>query len=106
MPSEIRVGVLNGSTQAGQAAELADILSLLGYKVTRVADAHRSDYASSQVIDHMNNQKAAMTFEKYLGKVEYLGKPEDATTRSEDMTIIIGSDWQAWKEKQKEHNPH
>lgn len=104
MPSEIRVGILNGSNKEGQATELADTLTKRGYKVMRVEDADKNDYNSSRVIDHINDQKTALSFNEFLGDAEYVVATDAYQPANEDITIIIGNDWQFWKNKIKETN--
>lgn len=104
MPSEIHVGILNGSKKEGQAIELADELSKRGYKIMRVSDADRKDYMASRIIDHINDPKTAMTFKEFLGDVEYVSPNETEPIKDEEFTIIIGNDWEFWKERIKENN--
>jgi polyisoprenyl-teichoic acid--peptidoglycan teichoic acid transferase len=104
-PSEVRVGVLNGTATHGLATQVADTLTKRGYKVTRIADADRNDYNSTQVIDHMNDRKLATSFEEFVGPMEYVGGDAAKPQSEEDITIIVGSNWLEWKAAQKKQNP-
>jgi polyisoprenyl-teichoic acid--peptidoglycan teichoic acid transferase len=103
-PSEVKVGVLNGSGTEGQAIELADILSKRGYKVIRVANADRKDYASTQIIDNLNDPKLINSFEEFIGPMEYVNNQDGTKENGEDITIIIGDNWKIWKDNKKKEN--
>lgn len=97
-PSQIRVGILNGSGIEGSAIKLADILGKKGYKIIRVADADRKDYACTKLIDHLNDRKLASTLDDFAGPNEYVSDEEKKDGQDEDFTIIIGRNWAAWQE--------
>jgi polyisoprenyl-teichoic acid--peptidoglycan teichoic acid transferase len=103
-PSEVKVGVLNGSGTEGQAIELADILSKRGYKVTRVADADRKDYISTKIYDNLDDPKLITSFEEFVGPVEYINNQDGTRENDEDITIIIGDNWKTWKDTKKKEN--
>ncbi len=104
-PAEVRVGVLNGTSKEGMATQLADILTKRGYKVTRIADADRSDYTCSQVIDRLNDRKLVNSLEEFIGPNEYVGGEAAKPDSEEDITIVIGNNWLDWKENQKKQEP-
>jgi len=104
-PSEVRVGVLNGTSKEGLATRLADTLTKRGYTVTRIADADRSDYTCSRVIDRLNDRKLVNNLEEFIGPNEYVGGDAAKPDSEEDITIVIGSNWLDWKENQKKLEP-
>jgi len=106
-PADLKIGVLNGSGIEGQAVEVADTLEKSGYKIIRVADADRRDYAYTRVIDHINDPKLATSMEQFVGPNEYVGDDEGKKENDEDITIIVGKNFRQWKDaiKQSQATP-
>ncbi|MDQ7823753.1 MAG: LCP family protein [Candidatus Eremiobacteraeota bacterium] len=103
-PSDIRIGVLNGSSTEGLATELAKIIEHRGFKVVRISDADRNDYDSTRIICHMKDRKIAESLEEFLGPIEYEENTENPEGADEDFTIIIGNNWKSWKASREEKN--
>jgi len=101
-PADLKIGVLNGSGIEGQAIEVADMLEKSGYKIIRVADADRRDYACTKVIDHIHDPKLANSMEQFVGPSEYVGDDEGKKENDEDITIIVGQNFRQWKDTRKQ----
>lgn len=99
IPSQIKIGVLNGSKTEGLAGQLADILESRGYTVTRVADADRYDYEKTIVVEYGNNPELHRTFSEILGFTDLRHGTTDENSYNEDFTVVIGNNWLAWREE-------
>ncbi|MHC9538191.1 MAG: LCP family protein [Vulcanimicrobiota bacterium] len=102
-PADLKIGVLNGSDIEGQAIEVADTLEKSGYKITRVADADRSDYTYTKIIDHIHDPRLANSMEQFVGPLEYVGDDEEKKENDEDITIIVGKNFRQWKDTRKQN---
>jgi LCP family protein required for cell wall assembly len=87
-PSRIHVRVLNGSGIAGQARKAADELTAMGFIVTDVGTAKRSDYAQTTVLYDPNFDQSART----LAAAANAGVSR-ATGTGHVLTLVIGTDW-------------
>ncbi|MCL5774039.1 MAG: LCP family protein, partial [Firmicutes bacterium] len=67
LPSEIKIEVLNGSKIPGLAGKCAERLRVLGYQITNVANASRSDYISTIVIEHKTSGAATDMMKNLMG---------------------------------------
>jgi len=87
-PSKIHVRVLNGSGVSGQARKAADQLTAMGFIVTDVGTAKRSDYTQTTVIYDPNFDQSARTLEAAANATD-----NRATGSGHVLTLVIGSDW-------------
>ena len=87
-PEDIRVEVLNGSGTPGQASKAADQLRKLGFVVTSVANADRSDYAATTVVHDPRYDESARTL-AFASKASAV--LDDGSGRT--LTLIVGKDW-------------
>ncbi|MBO4404983.1 MAG: LCP family protein [Treponema sp.] len=90
------IEVLNGTTLNRLAGETGERLKSAGYDVLHVANADRSDYEKTVIIDHIGNPKAA---EVLGGFINCSNIQEEKTAADEadpdsvskyDFTIILG----------------
>ena len=87
-PADITVEVLNGSGIPGRATEAAEALEAAGFTVSRVADADRSDYATTEIRHDAASIDAARTVLAALAGSTGVADPAAAT-----ITIVIGADY-------------
>lgn len=112
LPSEIKIEVLNGSNVPGLAGKCAERLRALGYQITNVANADRTDYISTIVIEHKTSGAATDMMKNLLGNFQIevaSSTPTQAATAvspsstaspavagtpaaEPDITIILGAD--------------
>ncbi|MEW6282159.1 MAG: LCP family protein [Candidatus Eremiobacterota bacterium] len=85
--SDVRLEVLNGSGQDGAAGRTADRLERAGFHVVRVADADRSDYSRSRVVDRLGSQRARTSIRRVLPEAEFQSAPSSDEV---DLTVIVG----------------
>lgn len=87
-PEEITVTVLNGSGVPGRAREVADALSAQGFTVVSVADADRSDYATSEVRFDSGSAEASRTVLAALP-----GSTGVESVGATSLTIVVGANY-------------
>ncbi|TMQ60672.1 MAG: LytR family transcriptional regulator [Candidatus Eisenbacteria bacterium] len=90
----IRIQLWNGSGRAGLAAELASYLRDGGFDVLEVANADRSDYRATLVVNRGDNPDPARVVAEYLGTshvIQQVGSQEMI-----DVTVIVGRDARRW----------
>ncbi|MBP5250988.1 MAG: LCP family protein [Treponema sp.] len=91
--------VLNGTGQRLLAGRTAEKLKSAGYEVPHVADADRSDYEQTVIIDHIDNDDAAKVLCNFLHcsnviKEELSSQTDDEQApKKYDFTIILGMDF-------------
>jgi LCP family protein required for cell wall assembly len=85
-----RVEVLNGTSQAGVARQLADQLARAGYDVTRVDDADRHDYVDTTIEVLTNSQQAANVLATRLKLPPSAIKSVPTLNSAADVRIIVG----------------
>lgn len=86
----IRVELLNGSGRPGLAGELASYLRDGGFDVLDVANADRSDYRTTIVVNRREAREAGRSVAEYLGVdhvIQQIGNQEMI-----DVTVIVGRD--------------
>jgi polyisoprenyl-teichoic acid--peptidoglycan teichoic acid transferase len=88
-PPMPKVEVLNGSGIPGAAQKVADALKQSGYVVTKVGNAGRFEYASTEVIGHKG--EAGVTELAALVNSTTVKQVEDKTAIA-DVTVIVGRD--------------
>jgi hypothetical protein len=90
----VLVRVHNGTLRDRLAANTAEKLRVRGYQITDVAQASRSDYAQTAILDHTGNPQATAAI------AQFLGVPTSAIQRAQpaedgsDITIVLGLDAQ------------
>jgi LCP family protein required for cell wall assembly len=95
-PADLRVEVLNGSGLQGLARIQADKLIAKGFQVVRVENADRSDYISTQIVDHTGSPQLALMVSDVVGPAQILqGEDEPDPQRKTDITVIVGRDKEA-----------
>ena len=87
-PSKINVRVLNGSGIKGQGRKAADELIALGFSVTSVGTAQRSDYARTTVLYDPGYDQSARTLAA-AANTSVLR----ANGNGRVLTLIVGTDW-------------
>ncbi len=87
-PGDVRVRVLNGTGTPGQAGKAAAQLEKLGFVVTSVGNADRSDYAATTVVHDPRYDESARTL-AFAAKTSAV--LSDAQGRT--LTLIVGQDW-------------
>ena len=87
-PSRIHVRVLNGSGVSGQARKAADQLTAMGFIVTSVGTAQRSDFAHTTVLYDPAYDQSARTLEAAAN-----ASTSRATGNGRTLTLVIGADW-------------
>ena len=87
-PSRIHVRVLNGSGVTGQARKAADALTAMGFIVTDVGTARRSDFTHTIVLYDPNFDQSARTLEAATNAT--ISRP---TGTGHVLTLVIGADW-------------
>jgi hypothetical protein len=90
----IRIQLCNGSGRSGLAADLASYLRDGGFDVLEVANADRSDYRTTLVVNRTENPEAGAIVAQYLGTdhvIQQAGSQEMI-----DVTVIVGRDGRRW----------
>jgi LytR cell envelope-related transcriptional attenuator len=90
----IRIQLWNGSGRSGLAAELASYLRDGGFDVLEVANADRSDYRSTLVVNRTDNPVPAGVVAAYLGTRHVIQQAD--SQEMIDVTVIVGSDARRW----------
>ena len=90
---DVRIEVLNGTSQPGVAAQAAEMLQSAGWQVVSIGDADRNDYIQTIVINYgapdgaVAKVSADLSLEPSLAMLNGLN-----TTSAVDMRIVVGSD--------------
>jgi hypothetical protein len=90
----IRIQLWNGSGRSGVAGELASYLRDGGFDVLEVANADRSDYLATLIVNRTQNAEPAQVVAQYLGTshvIQQVGAQEMI-----DVTVIVGRDARRW----------
>ncbi|MFW6180953.1 MAG: LCP family protein [Spirochaetota bacterium] len=89
---EIRIEILNGSTNPGQAQSLRNSFLEYGFNVVHFGNALRSDYEKTIVIDRIGRPSLARRIADIIRcKEVYTRIDEDLMV---DVTIILGNDFE------------
>jgi len=89
---DLRIEVLNGSGDEVAVGEVAEDLRREGFQVARVAQADRSDYASTVVIDRLGSVAVRTALENLLRGALYERDVRAEHPGQYDVTIIVGRD--------------
>jgi anionic cell wall polymer biosynthesis LytR-Cps2A-Psr (LCP) family protein len=97
----ITVEVLNGTTTAGLAGATAEMIRGFGYDVINIDNADRSDYDTTTIIDHANNEEEALNFAEIIHSKTIITDTAldefDSGVQSyeykADITLILGRDY-------------
>lgn len=96
-PSEIRLQVLNGTDEAGLAADAAEVLEVDGYDVRTVDDAPNKPYEVTEIFfKRAFEADAGVLRDQYFGGAELQDTAPDAQV---SITIILGEDYAAAQEQ-------
>ena len=98
------VEILNGTGAAGLAGRTADLLRGFGYNVLTVANADRSDYSQTLIIDRSGYEQSALAFGELIRcrnirfdspdfESTETGRSEFNAERRSDFTLILGRDF-------------
>lgn len=87
---EVRVQILNGSSDPEAADRLADRLNLEGFEVASIEKADKDDYKNTQVIEHIKNPRVHGRLKGVFDAAEFKEMP--AGKGAYDVTIIVGND--------------
>jgi LytR cell envelope-related transcriptional attenuator len=86
----IRIELLNGSGRAGLGGELASYLRDGGFDVLEVANADRSDYRTTLVVNRTAAGEPAKVVAEYLGTRHVI--QQQSSQEMIDVTVIVGRD--------------
>jgi len=93
-PADVTVAVLNGTTIAGLAAQVAEEARADGFTLGTVTNAARTDQARSQVLYRDDQKDAAAAVSDRLG-IRSAGQVDPLTAElagSFDVVVLVGSD--------------
>jgi len=90
----IRIQLWNGSGRSGLAAELASYLRDGGFDVLEVANADRSDYRPTLVVNRREYPEPARVVAEYLGTSHVI--QQAGSQEMIDVTVIVGRDARRW----------
>jgi LCP family protein required for cell wall assembly len=86
-----KIEIQNGSSQAGLAQEVADLLKSYGYKVVKIGNASTS-YQSSTIIDYTSGKKPiTLSFLKKRLNIQNVKTAKNGG--SIDLLVILGKDF-------------
>ena len=88
-PSQIRVTVLNGTGVRGQAANAADALRTVGFRVASTGNAEGSAFERTVVRYALGDEAAAATLAASL----HGAKTELSRANGETLTVVVGRDY-------------
>jgi hypothetical protein len=93
-PSKVTVAVLNGTPVKGLAAKVGKKVRAANFPLGTVADAARSDQATSEVLYRRGQTRAAQAVAKRLGidKTRPVDSANKQIAGSFDVVILVGSD--------------
>jgi hypothetical protein len=91
---QIRIQLWNGSGRSGLAGELASYLRDGGFDVLEVANADRSDYRATLVVNRTQNPGPAQVVAEYLGTSHVI--QQAGSQEMIDVTVIVGRDAKRW----------
>ena len=90
------LSILNGSGEQGLARNTAFLLQSAGYEVLETANADRSDYEKTVIIDHIANETAAQSLGDFIHCDNIVSDDEErnlADAAQVDFTLILGRDF-------------
>jgi hypothetical protein len=90
----IRIQLWNGSGRSGLAAELASYLRDGGFDVLEVANADRSDYRATLVVNRREYPEPARVVAEFLGTSHVI--QQAGSQEMIDVTVIVGRDARRW----------
>jgi hypothetical protein len=90
----IRIQLWNGSGRSGVAAELASYLRDGGFDVLEVANADRSDYRATLVVNRTSSPDPGRVVAEYLGTSHLI--QQAGSQEMIDVTVIVGRDARRW----------
>ena len=86
------VAVLNGTTQPDLAQQAAEWLSGQGYNVVGFANADRSDYAQTQLLDYGGKTLTLRHLSETFAIADENLRPGTAAGSQADILLILGAD--------------
>lgn len=89
-----RIEVLNGSGRVGLAADTAKYLTNLGYEITRIDDADRSDYTDSVLEVFGRRHSLADDLAATLRLPRWTSRDARDAADTADVRLIVGRDFQ------------
>ena len=89
--SRIRVEVLNGMGEPGDARRAAERLRAMGFDVVYFGNADRFDHDTTRVLLRSGDRAAARRLADSLGVGRVLDRPDPQLYL--DGTVILGEDW-------------
>jgi LCP family protein required for cell wall assembly len=100
---EIRLEVLNGTHTAGTARKTADDLGGTGFNVTRVADADNGNYGTTQIVEHVQNNRIHGRLASLFPGASFKFKKDKSNVC--DYVITVGSDHTPLASTDDSHRP-
>jgi anionic cell wall polymer biosynthesis LytR-Cps2A-Psr (LCP) family protein len=89
---EIRMEILNGSSNPGQAQNLRNYFLEYGFNVVHFGNALRSDYENTMVIDRIGRPDLAKSIADIINCKEVYTRVDESLLV--DVTIILGNDFE------------
>ncbi len=86
-----KIEVLNGSATAGQALNLADVLTSYNYNVVKIDNADQ-DYQKTVIYDYSNGEKE-ITLKFLVARLDADVIVKDGGDKDCDISIVIGDDY-------------
>ncbi|NTU70095.1 LCP family protein [bacterium] len=91
------ISILNGTTKSGSAKTLSEMLKSYSYNVVKNANADNTNYKKTIIYDNTKGKKPyTLEFlKKRLTKLGVSAEIKSGGDYSEDITIIVGSDYKS-----------
>jgi hypothetical protein len=89
----VALEVLNGTQVTGLAARAANIFRSFGYDIVTIANAEKSDYLKTVVLDRRGELEAARRVAELIKCQRVYTRPEEEVDVSIDVTLILGKDF-------------
>ena len=89
----VAVEVLNGTTVSGLARNAAPVLQSFGYRVVKIANADRHDYATTLVLDRRGKPELAARVADLMQCSVTDTELDTAVDPEVDVTIVLGGDF-------------
>jgi hypothetical protein len=89
---EIKIEILNGSSNPGQAQSLRNYFVEYGFNVVHFGNAMRDDYERTMVVDRLGRPSLAKRIADIINCKEVYTRVDE--TLLVDVTVIIGNDFE------------
>ena len=89
----IRVEIRNGTSVNGLASRTAQVFRSYGFRVVSIANADRSDYERTVVLDRRGNPEAAGRVAALIRSEQIHSGIQEERDETVDVTVILGKDF-------------